>query len=425
MRITFVNQYYPPDMAPTGMVLRDLAVRLARRGHEVTVVCSCRSYEGRERYGLHEEHEGVRIERVRGSGFGRGHVVGRLLDYASYYLALAVRLVSLRPRPDLIVAMTTPPYVGVLARVAAWLWRCPHAHWIMDLYPDAMVAHGMVRPGGMAHRILEMLATFQLGGSALVLCLGPEMESRASRYCSEGAGAGALLKWLPLWSPSSIHSPDPAAVASLRRERGWTDDEVVLMYSGNMGLGHRFGEFLEAAQSPGRHPGVRWVFAGGGRRRGRIESFMRDHPSARIALLPYVPEEKLSEHLGSADVLLASLNSDWEGCILPSKIQSILTVGRPVIFVGRKDSSMALWLREARAGWVVDENDGRALAVAIDEARNPAERARRASAGKALAERLFSVDVNCELICDWMEACGRSELLEGRLESAAEGEAGT
>ena len=44
MRLVFLNQYYPPDLAPTGVVLSDVVEQLAGQGHEVTVLCSAGGY---------------------------------------------------------------------------------------------------------------------------------------------------------------------------------------------------------------------------------------------------------------------------------------------------------------------------------------------------------------------------------------------
>ena len=47
-------------------------------------------------------------------------------------------------RPDLVLALTTPPFVGLLARWMAAARDCRHMHWVMDVYPDVLHAHGMV-----------------------------------------------------------------------------------------------------------------------------------------------------------------------------------------------------------------------------------------------------------------------------------------
>ena len=106
----------------------------------------------------------------------------------------------------------------------------------------------------------------------------------------------------------------------LRAQRGWSQQETVFLYSGNMGVGHRFGEFLETAKRLGAD-GMRWVFSGGGKRRAEIENFARRHPNLPIQFLGYVPQEHLAAHLASADVHLASMDAAWDGFMVPSKLQ--------------------------------------------------------------------------------------------------------
>jgi glycosyltransferase involved in cell wall biosynthesis len=173
-----------------------------------------------------------------------------------------------------------------------------------------------------------------------------------------------------------------------------------------MGLGHRFGEFLSAAEKLGSS-GLRWVFAGGGKRRAEVEAFARAHPQARIEMLPYVPREQLREHLCAADVHLASLDSAWQGLIVPSKVQASFCVGRPVIFVGGRENETAQWIAESDGGWVVPEDDVAGLLEAVTQARDPAERRRRGGAARAFAERHFQMRANCTQIAEWVEACVR------------------
>ena len=190
---------------------------------------------------------------------------------------------------------------------------------------------------------------------------------------------------------------------SLREARGWGPGELVLMYSGNMGLGHRIEEYLEAAARLRGDRSVRWVFAGGGIRRRDVERFREQTPGLNLELLPYVGAAELRAHLCSADVHLASLETSWSGCMIPSKIQGIFGVGKPVIYVGAQDSSIASWTRESGAGWVIPENDVEALLRAIAEARSPLERERRGVAARAYAEKHFDMNRNCARICELVE----------------------
>jgi len=429
MHILILNQFYPPDLAPTGQVAHDLARCLVGRGHAVTVLTSRRGYTGTGCYPACEVRDGVAIRRLPAPAFGRTRCAPRLLSYGVFYLALLARLALLRPRPDVVVSLTTPPYVGLLARWVGLCRRWRRVHWIMDLYPDAMAAYGMFGRGCVgrwAAAGLRRLTRHELSGAAAVLTLGPDM----ARRCRAHTADDASVEWVPLWAPDALYSVDDAVGAALRRARGWRD-ELVLMYSGNLGLGHRFEEFLTAASElaaghdepgaagggerqsaeprsadHGRRAAVRFVFAGGGQRRSEVEAFARTHPEAAIEVLDYASYGDLPAHLGSADVLLASQEPAWVGCMVPSKVQGMLAAGRPVIFVGAGDSSAAQWISEADAGWVVRTGDRDGLRAAVAAARDPAERQRRGAAARSYARVHFDRQRNCERIAALVEAAG-------------------
>jgi len=396
VQFLLINQFYPPDLAPTGVYLHGLARALVERGHAVEVLCSRASYMGVGRYPAHETRDGVVVRRVAALGRGKGSLPRRLADAASSAALLAFAATFRGPRPDVVLSLTSPPYVGLIGKLASSLRRARHAHWVMDLYPDVLDAHGWLRHGSLGFSLLGFLTRKQLEGSCLTLTLGPHMARSVGRY--------GPCAWVPLWGLDNTPAED---FPVLRKERGWQASELVLMYSGNMGLGHRFAEFLEAARRLGPD-GPRWAFVGGGARRGEIEAFARSHPSLPIDLLPHAPDSSLTDSLSSADVHLASLDSGWQGLMVPSKIQASFSVGRPVIFVGGRENELAQWTSASGGGWVVDEEDVSGLLAAIDEARDGFERARRGRAALAYAQEHFSAQQNLKRIADLVESLGTS-----------------
>jgi len=457
MKFLLLNQFYPPDLAPTGRLLHDVASGLVNRGHDVSVFCSQRSYAGGGRYAASETMNGVQIRRVRSLGFGRRTFIGKLLDYTSFAMALSARLMVTRTTSDLVLSLTTPPYIGLLARKFSGKRAGRHAHWILDLYPDAMAAYGMLRTGSVAFGLLQKLTRSALARNVVIIAPGPEIAARLCPYCDRFAGGqdnsccrsagewqnaaakstlrdhaelqqttcvgelGACpVRTQVLWADQSLGPRSPESSMLLRQERGWGPDELVLLYSGNMGLGHRFADFLETARRPvpgtlatgaGQATGaVRWVFAGGGRRRVEIEEFKRRNPQLPIDILPYVPWDGLCEHLNAADVHLVSLEPSWEGCMIPSKIQSSFAVGKPVIYVGDPEGTVGRWIRDSRAGWLVVPGDVDALLKAVDEARDADERQRRGTNAAAYAREHFAPANNCAAMCDLLESACRSRL---------------
>jgi glycosyltransferase involved in cell wall biosynthesis len=420
LNIVFVNQFYPPDVAPTGQVLHDLAARMVQRGHAVRVLCSRAAYSGDAVYPQRDTLDGVEVLRVSAVGFGPKSHTRKIASYASFVVKVAAKLVTLRPRPDLVVCLTTPPYIGLLGRCIAGLRGHAHAHWIMDVYPDVMAAHGMLEEGSRSgslfkrglFRVLQHMTALEVGGRSQTITLGPDMAERVARYATRGRRAAAeRVSWVPLWGNSSVsNGADASEAAELRAQRGWGTDQTVFLYSGNMGLGHRLEEFLQVAlrmradgadaAAAGR---ARFAFSGSGKRRHLVELFTKHYPDAPVELLPYAPREQLGSHLCSADVLLASLEPAWAGCMIPSKLQTIFSVGRPVLFVGPRNCSMASWIAEADAGWVIEPDDIDALMSAISEATVADRRAELGANAARYAREHFDMAANCDRICDVLE----------------------
>jgi glycosyltransferase involved in cell wall biosynthesis len=176
-----------------------------------------------------------------------------------------------------------------------------------------------------------------------------------------------------------------------------------------MGLGHRLEEFLEGVRGPQGDRTI-WAFAGGGQRRSEVERFAAENPGARVQLLPYVSQEDLAASLAAADVHLVSLRSPWQGLIVPSKLQAAFGLGRPVIFVGPRESEPADWLADSGGGWHVAEGDVDGLRRAVTSASDPAERRRRGEAGHAFARVHFDRSTNTTRIAELLEQAARASL---------------
>jgi glycosyltransferase involved in cell wall biosynthesis len=400
LHFLLLNQFYPPDRAPTGRLLQEVATVLAGRGHAVTVVCSRRSYPDGRDLGPGGTLEGVNIERIAGTALDPRTAIGRVAGYLRYLGLALMRALRGDARPDLVVAMTTPPYLGIVAALSARLRGVRHAHWMMDVFPDALWAHQVSPPGALVRALLEGAARIQFRGASLVVTLGPHMQARVERYVR---GRTTVVS-VPLWSneapPGGEHE-----VQRIRAAQGWGVDDVVLLYSGNMGLGHSFRDFLEAARRLGPHGGPVWAFAGRGAREVEVERFRSQHPELRIERLPYVEDDAVAARLAAADVHLVSLRAGWSGVMVPSKLQAAFAVGRPVLFVGPPDNEVAAWIRESAGGWVVEEGDVEALLQAVSETSDRAERARRGAAALQYAQLHFDPARNRSWIADLLEQC--------------------
>jgi colanic acid biosynthesis glycosyl transferase WcaI len=137
-----------------------------------------------------------------------------------------------------------------------------------------------------------------------------------------------------------------------------TEERLLVMYSGNFGIGHDVDTFLGAARVLRDDDRIRFAFVGGGKRKSVVEAWIAEHDlGATCTSAPYQPRERLGELLTAADVHLASMLPGWEGVMVPSKLFGVLAAGRPVLFVGPSSSEVALVVEERDCGHRVDPGD--------------------------------------------------------------------
>lgn len=402
MRFLFINQFYPPDVAPTGHFLRDVARVLSSRAHSVKVLASRTPYapaaSAVEAHSTTERADAaIEVQRLGPHAPGRRSLPTRAWRASTFAARVRRALTRLQPRPDLVIALTSPPFLGA----ALGCQDVPVAHWVMDLYPDALAAHGLLRADRLPFRALAAFQRRAWRRSALVLTLGPYMEGRLRAACG-----AAHVTSVPLWGQAGGLLVEDRGAA--RTALGWAADDLVLLYSGNLGAAHRCGEFLEAARQLGPK-GPLWGFSGGGARRADVARFQAQHPAARVALWPYAAAPEHARRLIAADVHLASLSPTWQGVVVPSKVPAAFAQGRPVLFVGPPDNEVADWISTSGGGWVVPPDDVPALLRALAEAGRPGQRELRGAAAHAFAVKHFDATTNTLRIADLLERAARGE----------------
>jgi colanic acid biosynthesis glycosyl transferase WcaI len=381
VKIHLLNLYYAPDEAATAQMLADVGAALTAAGHEVTAICSNRSYgDAKRRYPRRDVIDGVRVDRVQGTGFGRESVVGRISDYLTF-VAGAVRRLMFGRRPDLVIALTTPPMIASLAVLIARLRRFRVAFWSMDVYPDVAFALGAIRSDSLVGRMLKTTAGATVRRADVVVALGETMATKL-----RAAGARKV---------EVIHNWADSMPLSDGRPSSWKDRFVVL-YSGNLGLAHEFETVLAAAKRlTEADPRVLFAFVGVGPRLAEVQAAARELPN--VEFRSYVERARLGETLTAADVHLVTLRPNMSGLLVPSKIYGILAAGRPTVYVGPAAGEVFDIVTEGGCGTVVPNSDVDRLVATISEyARDDARRQREGENARRLFERRFTKRIGTE-----------------------------
>jgi colanic acid biosynthesis glycosyl transferase WcaI len=369
-RLLVLNQYYWPGVEATANLLTELCEALAAT-HEVTVITGAARGLPRR-----QVRNGVTVVRVRSTTFDRSHLFRRAVNYTTYLLGLVWRAMVSK-RPDLVVSMTDPPFIGSIARVVAARFRTPLLIILQDVFPEIAIKLGRLKSPAAA-RLLRLLIDPSLRAADRVVVIGETMKRRV-----EAKGVSPeRVRVIPNWG-------DAASVAPMGHDNDWARrhklaKRFVVMHSGNIGHAQNLDALVRATTFLRDLDDLAVVIIGSGARRSELVALARLLKADKVEILPYQDRAILSQSLSTADIHVVGLARGLAGYVVPSRVYGILAAGRPVIAATDPESETAQLVAKVGCGVLVPPGNPFALAAAMRAAHDGeydlAEMGRRARA---------------------------------------------
>jgi colanic acid biosynthesis glycosyl transferase WcaI len=377
VRVLLLNLYYPPDNSATAKMAQTVVEALSAN-HDVTVLCGRPSYDPTERRPwrlTQTENIGrVRIVRVGSTDYPRLQMQKRVLNYLTYVLLTVPRALFLQS--DVILAMTDPPFEGIVGAFVALLKGKPYVYNIRDMYPDMAVGGSIVGPG-LLSRIWEKLHRWALRRATRVVVLGEDMRNRILAKSVDPARVVVVRDGTELPSSANIPFLDSEVIQEIRQ-----DFRFVLLHAGNLGFYGAWDTLLAAAERL-KDDGVGIVFVGDGAQRDRLQAASSGISNVRF--LPFFPGSKIPSVLAAADAHIITVKRGLEGVVVPSKMYGILAAGKPIVALAPRECDVVS-IGEAKGFSIsADPDDPAQFASVVQQlVRDPA-RVRRMGAAAAVA----------------------------------------
>jgi len=395
MKILLLNQTFYPDAVATAQQLTDLASYLVEQGHEVNVIAGCRGYENRDKtFPAEEIHRGIKINRVRSTGFGKQRFILRIFDALTFDLSLLVKLIFF-PKQDVVVSFTSPPLVGIFGAIFCAIKGGKSVQWLMDINPEAAFAVGYIKRRSLVGIVLNWVFEATLKWSSHVVVLDKWMRNVAVHHGASEENISVIHPW-SLFEPSKEVSDPESSV--FRRKNGF-GNKTLVMYSGNHSVVHPLYTLLDAAKNLKDDPSVVFVFVGGGLRSLEVKAFKDREGLQNIVQLPLVPRDELPDALNAVNAHFVVMGEAVNGLVHVSKVYGALATGKPIVYVGPRKSHVMDLLTDCNQVFHAEHGDVTGVIQAIkkigmlsDEEKMRAAKENKSSyAHKVSARRCFSI----------------------------------
>lgn len=382
MKVILGTLNFFPELTGIGKYSGEMAAWLAAQGHEVRVVTAPPYYPD---WQVGEGYSGMRYSREKGIGSAasstrtdgpggsdgaKGLVVfrcplwvppkpsglKRLIHLASFALSsLPIMLRQVFWKPDVVWMVAPAFFCAPGAWLTAKLSNAPAWIHVQDYEVDAAFDLGLLK-GKLLRRMVLAAERWMFQRFDVVSTISHRMLERAA---DKGVAANRLALF-PNWVDIAAVRPEMRC-DDFRAELGAAPDQVIALYSGNMGGKQGLEILAQAAALLQANPRLLFVFCGNGAGRADLMAQCAGLPNVRF--LDLQPLEKLGTLLASADIHLLPQRADAADLVMPSKLTGMLASGRAVVATAHLGTEVARVVEGC--GLVVPPENPRAFADAI------------------------------------------------------------
>lgn len=441
-RFLIITQVFTPDPAAVGQYFDEAAQAIAGTGAKVTVLTANRGYDNpNARFTAKEDRDGINIRRLPLSSFGKASIPVRIFAQLSFLIQSILRGLFTPKLTDLLVS-TSPPMAAITAVVIGFFRPKLKVHyWVMDINPDQAVILGAFGPRHPLVLALDWLNRRILKRANSVIALDRFMAARMAAKLQQPTTVNEQpvankLTILPPWPMDDYLEVVPHNKNPFRKAQGW-EDKFVVMYSGNHSLVHPLDTILNAAEQLKDDPRFIFAFIGGGKGKAVVDARINEwdsgnlgkyeckdtlshiqtspHSNSRpsVVSLPYQPLDQIRYSLSAADLHIVSLGDNMSGIVHPCKIYGALSIGRPVLALGPKQSYLNDIIDGNDIGRSIEHGDVDAAVAALQAAADQTQEERVAIGQRAqqVATEKFSRE---QLVHQFLETVLKAEnILQG------------
>jgi glycosyltransferase involved in cell wall biosynthesis len=366
----------------------ELSRELVRRGHEVLHLYFADNLSTPRGAVTSDVEDSFHIEGLHiAFPFNKHSLRTRRRADRAYGQAVAERVASFLP--EVVLSANMPLDGQKILQQAAHRYHARFYYWLQDVYSYAVrfvVRRKLPLLAGVATAYYLRLEKRLLRQSEGVVCIAPGF----ARLIEGWGIPRERIFVIENWAPLGELLPTP-------KENAWASEQKLprqfrFLYSGTLGMKHRPDLLLRLAQRLAERGDAQLVVIAGGAGAEWLREQAHTVPPETMKLLPFQPYERIAEVMGSADVLIALLDTEAGAFAVPSKVLSYLCAGRALLLAAPRENLCWSVVREAEAGLTVSPDDDNAFLRSAEELlQNSALRRRFAANARLWAEDHFSI----------------------------------
>lgn len=353
-RLWIVTELFPPEETSTGYIMGEIANAMSQK-YEVNVICGPKVYDPNKKNvtsSLEVINPSIEVVRVNGIAEDKNSKLSRIKKFLLMSWNL-YREAKKRIQPGERVLMVTNPFPLIVLmanlRNRRHLQLSMLAHDIMpeSLYTDMHIPMPI-------YKIAEKVFNKAYAHTDLLISIGRDMseilEKKVQKWESD------KTKW-----PRITVIENWGDTKNIKPTNNYNADKITIQYAGNIGNAQGIGEFIDVMHDANCNQVEFGIWGTGSAELSLKEKVKQLGMSGKVLFHgPYSRAEQ-QEVLNVCDIALVRLVEGMYGLGVPSKSYNILAAGKPILYIGERNTEIWRLIEEYGNGVCFEPNDREGL----------------------------------------------------------------
>lgn len=400
MHILLIHQAFAAINEAGGTRHHELALQLANKGHQVTVITSSISYLTGKNISVLNEIEkhnnklgSVKIIRVFSYQALHKSFFHRTISFFSFMVCSFLAALKV-DHLDLVWGTSPPIFQGFTTWLVSRLKKKPFLFEIRDLWPAFAVQIGILR-NPLLIKLSEWLEKFLYQHADHLIVNSPgyidHVKKRGAKH----------VDLIPNGSDTIMFTPQKSG-ASFRKQYN-LEGKFVVLYAGAFGISNDLCVLLETAKILRDVDDLIFVLVGDGKEKENLLNKAEQMQLMNILFISSTPKNEMPIVLAAADVCIAILKDiPLYATVFPNKVFDYMATAKPVVLA--IDGVIRQVVEEADAGIAVKPGDSQQIAQAVQwMIENPTKIRKMGENGRRYVRQNFDRAQIAEQLCDLLE----------------------
>lgn len=340
----FTELFYPEETS-TSYILTKIANRLSRK-YDIEVICGEPVYGNNKNTTYFSVDSSIKISRIKSFNGNKDNTLSRVFRFLTLSFSFFFKLVFSVKKNDKVFIVTNPAPFLVLVSLMKRFKNIETSILVHDVFPENTISGGFISSkNSKFYKILKKIFDFSYSNYNNIIVLGRDM-----KFLFEGK----LKKKLSMSKITVIENwADVESIIPLDNSER---DKIKFQFAGNLGAIQGLDYLLDII-SEVNNEHLLFEFVGSGKMKSKMQNLVEERRLKNVIFNPPFAREKQNEILNSCDVGIVTLADGMLGLGVPSKSYNILAAGKPILYIGDRNSEIFQLINELNLGFCFEGKD--------------------------------------------------------------------